>query len=98
MQRISNQNCSKCGTSNDDQLRRLDEHTDVAMLHEVTANDRANYDHDSNNYEHVRFSSRRAWLVPGRPGCLVAMLSKRLLSSFHQRFQGIIFLNRCHSE
>jgi len=38
--------------ADDQQLRRLEQHPDITVLHQVAANDGSDYHHDSNDDEH----------------------------------------------
>src|SRR5580704_13806308 len=52
MQRIRDQNSSDCRASDNHQLRRLDKHFQIAVLHQIPGKHRPKDHDDSNNREH----------------------------------------------
>jgi hypothetical protein len=54
VQWIGNQHGSGCGAANDKEFCRLNEHLEVPVLHQVTANHCAEDYDDANNRKHDR--------------------------------------------
>ncbi len=52
VQRIGDQQCAKRRSSDDDQLRRLQQNLQVPMLHQVAGDNRAEHHHNANDDEH----------------------------------------------
>ena len=52
-QRVGDQQGADSSASNDEQFRRLHQHAELAVLHEVTADDGTDDENHSNDCEHV---------------------------------------------
>ncbi len=60
VQWIGHQNSSNRRPANDDEFRRLHQHLQIAVLHQVASSYGAEYDKNSNDRKHFRLS-----LIPG---------------------------------
>jgi hypothetical protein len=52
VQRIRNQQCARGSTGDDEQLSRLQQHANIAVLHKVTGQDAAEHHDDADDREH----------------------------------------------
>src|SRR5205823_1758515 len=84
VQRIADQHSSCRRAADDDQLGRLDEDSDIAMLHEIPAEHGSEDNDDSDNGKHCGLWSGRGVPQPERAG---HHCSHRLWASETSRFQ-----------
>jgi hypothetical protein len=55
--RVGDEQCPDSGPGNDDQFRWLEQHADLAVLHQIAAGHGSQNDKDSNDCEHFKEGS-----------------------------------------